>query len=207
MPGALHPAAPRPPRARSLPPMPTEVPRCEGSPARAQTTMFRVDATFCFRLSYVGEGRLEQHGDARRRGPGGSTSRLLSASTGPRVGRRSQGRRPRKRGSCGPWWRSGASRVCRDGVFRKEASPRAAAGRRAGPRGRARRPLVMRGGVLGSACARGAVVNGWHSSRRLGPPAEASCGNHFQATWLILPVVVCLSRRLSHACQVQAPTL
>lgn len=25
------------------------------------------------------------------------------------------------------------------------------------------------------------------------------------ATWLILPVVVCLSRRLSHACKVQAP--
>ena len=26
-----------------------------------------------------------------------------------------------------------------------------------------------------------------------------------KATWLILPVVVCLSRRLSHACKVQAP--
>lgn len=27
------------------------------------------------------------------------------------------------------------------------------------------------------------------------------------ATWLILPVVVCLSRRLSHACKVQAPIM
>ena len=29
--------------------------------------------------------------------------------------------------------------------------------------------------------------------------------NSSNATWLILPVVVCLSRRLSHACKVQAP--
>ena len=70
-------------------------------------------------------------------------------------------------------------------------------------------PLVVRG--IGS---RNLVTNklffflefsNTRASRWIGRVLEWNVVKTYFDTWLILPVVVCLSRRLSHACKVQAP--